>query len=64
MATAKKAASAPATVKVLVLCDCFYGKVGEVVELPAAELAQAVALGCVDPHPDAVAYAQSLQPQG
>lgn len=58
MATAKKPAAQPGTVKVLVLCDCHYGKAGEVVQLPSAELAQAVALGRVDPHPDAVAHAE------
>ena len=60
MATARKAAVQPATVKVRVLCDCIYGKADAVVELPVADLAQAEALGFVDPNPAAVAYAESL----
>jgi hypothetical protein len=52
------APAAPATVKARVLCDCAHGKVDDVVEVTAAE---AEASPHLDPHPDAVAYAESLK---
>lgn len=57
MATKKPQAS----VKARVLMDGLYGRVDDVVEIPAAELQQAEASGQVDTHPDAVAYAESLK---
>lgn len=54
MATTSKAT------KVRVLCDGVFGKADEVVELSGPDLKQAVAMGAVDPSPEAVAYAQSL----
>lgn len=50
-------AIAPETVKARVLVDGAYGKVNDVVDVPAAE---AEASGELDAHPDAVAYAESL----
>lgn len=50
-------AIAPETVQARVLVDGAYGKVNDVVEVPAAE---AEASGELDAHPDAVAYALSL----
>jgi hypothetical protein len=47
-------------VAVRVLRDCHLGKVDDVVELDAETLEPAKADGCVDDHPDAVAYIQSL----
>lgn len=47
--------------KARVLLDCAYGKVNEVIEIEAADLAVAEASGQVDVHPDAVAYAESLK---
>lgn len=41
-----------------VLCDGQFGKVDDVVEVPADVAAES---GDLDPHPDAVAYAQSLK---
>lgn len=53
------AAPAPAeTVKARVLVDGAYGKVNDVVEVATAE---AEASSELDAHPDAVAYAESLQ---
>lgn len=49
--------TAAETVKARVLVDGAYGKVNDVVEVPAAE---AEASGELDAHPDAVAYAESL----
>lgn len=50
--------AAPTTVKARVLIDCEHGKIDDVVELDA-NLAKSLH-GQVDPHPDAVAYAESL----
>lgn len=47
--------------KVRVLRDCDYGKADDVAEVSADLLDGAVASGEVDPHPDAVAYAQTLE---
>lgn len=49
------------TVKARVLLDCTYGKVDDVIELKADEVAIAVASGQVDTHADAVAYAEGLK---
>ncbi|CAN7493433.1 hypothetical protein LJR074_003388 [Acidovorax sp. LjRoot74] len=49
--------TAAETVKARVLVDGAYGKVNDVVDVPAAE---AEASGELDAHPDAVAYAESL----
>lgn len=57
MATKKPQAS----VKARVLMDGLYGRVDDVVEIPAAELQQAEASGQIDAHPDAVSYAESLK---
>ena len=46
--------------KARVLLDCAYGKVDEVIEIEAADLAVAQASGHVDTDPAAVAYAESL----
>lgn len=43
------------------LKDCHYGRCNEVVLLEADEAAAAVADGCADPHPDAVAHAKKLK---
>lgn len=48
-------------VAVRVLSACQYGKPDDVVEIPADEIDGAKASGQVDDHPDAVAYARSLQ---
>jgi hypothetical protein len=53
-------AAEPALTEARVLIDCQHGKVDAVVALTDADLAEAVALGVLDPHPDAVAYAKSL----
>ena len=47
--------------KVRVLVEGNYGKPDDVIELEGEELAQALASGQVDPHPDAVAYAEGLK---
>lgn len=57
MATKKKTGAT----KVRVLVDGAFGKADAVVELEGDELAQALASGQVDPTPEAVAYAESLQ---
>ena len=57
MATKKPQAS----VKARVLMDGAYGRVDDVIEIPAAELQQAESSGQVNTHPDAVAYAESLK---
>lgn len=49
------------SVKARVLMDGAYGRVDDVIEIPAAEVRQAEASGQVDTHPDAVAYAESLK---
>lgn len=57
MATKKQ----PQATKVRVLVEGHYGKPDDVIELDGDELAQALASGQVDPHPDAVAYAEGLK---
>ena len=57
MATKKQAHAT----KVRVLVEGHYGKPDGVIELDGDELAQALASGQVDPHPDAVAYAEGLK---
>lgn len=57
-------ASAPVAselIKARVLATGVFGIADEVVELSADALAQGVAAGLLDPHPDAVAYAASLK---
>lgn len=49
-----------APVEVRVLADCVWGKVNDVVQLGGSDLEGAIALGMVDDHPDAVAYAKTL----
>lgn len=49
-------------VPVRVLAACQYGQPDDVVEIPADEIEGAKAGGQVDDHPDAVAYARSLNP--
>jgi len=57
----KKDESKPAAlVKARVLVAGAYGKVDAVVELSEAEAAAGKESGALDPHPDAVAYAESL----
>ena len=46
--------------KVRVLVEGYYGKPDDVIELEGEALAVAVASGQVDPHHEAVAYAESL----
>jgi hypothetical protein len=58
MATKKQTAD---KTKARVLLDCAYGKVDQVIEIEAADLAIAQASGQVDTDPAAVAYAESLQ---
>jgi len=53
-------ASAPELIKARVLASGAFGAIDDVVELPPDLLAQGVASGQVDSHPDAVAYAASL----
>lgn len=48
-------------VKARVIVSGSFGKVDEVALLDKTELAAAIAMGEVDPHPDAVAYAESLK---
>ena len=57
MATKKQT---PATVKGRVLMDGPWGKVDQVIEIPATDVEQALQSGQVDTDPAAVAYAQSL----
>ena len=52
---------ATAATKVRVLVEGNYGKPDDVIELEGEALAQALASGQVDPHPDAVAYAEGLK---
>ena len=52
---------ATAATKLRVLVDGAFGKADDVVELEGEALAQALASGQVDPHPDAVAYAEGLK---
>ena len=58
MATKKQTTS---TVKGRVLMDGTWGKVNQVIEIPADQVEQAEQSGQVDTHPDAVAYAESLE---
>lgn len=51
----------PTATKVRVLVEGHYGKPDDVIELEGEALAVAVASGQVDAHPEAVAYAESLQ---
>ena len=52
---------AAAATKVRVLVEGHYGKPDDVIELDGEALAQAIASGQVDAHPEAVAYAESLR---
>lgn len=54
-------APAEPTVKARVLVDGNYGRANDVAQIPASEVERAKASGQVDFHPDAVAYAESLQ---
>lgn len=54
------AAEAAEATEVRVLRACQFGNPDDVVILSGSDLAAAVDAGCVDPHPDAVAYARSL----
>jgi hypothetical protein len=56
----KNTVETPTNVLARVLVECSLGLVDDVIELDADTLKQAVAMSLVDPHPDAVAYAQSL----
>ena len=57
MATKKQ----PQATKVRVLVECAFGQPDDVIELDGEALAKAIASGQVDAHPEAVAYAESLQ---
>ena len=57
MATKKQ----PQATKVRVLVAGAFGQPDDVVELDGEALAQALASGQVDAHPEAVTYAESLQ---
>ena len=57
---AEAPAPAPKLTKARVLATGVFGVADEVVELSSDALAQGVAAGQVDSHPDAVAYAASL----
>lgn len=62
MATKKDAAVGTGEpVEARVLVDGAYGKVDDVVEIPAESVDAAVGTGEVDIHPDAVAYAKTLK---
>jgi hypothetical protein len=54
-----KKESKPATLEALVLRDCGFGKVGEVVTLPLADIEAGAEHGMLDPHPDAVRAAKA-----
>lgn len=60
MAKAKANTVGGAT-KARILADCIFGKCDDVVEVPAEQLAEAIALGLVDPDESAVAYAENLK---
>lgn len=49
------------TIKARVLRECQFGQVDQVADVPVEHIEIAVACGAVDAHPDAVAYAESLQ---
>lgn len=51
----------PTATKVRVLVEGAFGQPDDVIELEGEALAQAIASGQVDAHPEAVAYAESLQ---
>ena len=51
----------PQATKVRVLVAGAFGQPDDVVELDGEALAQAIASGQVDAHPEAVAYAESLR---
>lgn len=51
----------PTTTRARVLVQCLLGAPNDVVELADAPLSAAVQAGQADPHPDAVAYAESLR---
>lgn len=59
--TGPKPETSPAAVKARVLATGPFGTINDVVELAPHLLAQGVAAGQVDPHPDAVAHAESLK---
>lgn len=48
------AAKKPETVEAFVLCDCGFGKSGEVIMLPAADAETGALYGVLDLHPDAI----------
>ena len=48
------ATKAPETVQAFVLCDCGFGKAGEVVTLTPADAKTGAASGVLDLHPDAI----------
>jgi len=48
------ATKAPQTVQAFVLCDCGFGKAGEVVTLSPADADAGAASGLLDLHPDAI----------
>ena len=54
------ATPAPKLIKARVLATGVFGNVDTVVKLPPDALAHGVAAGQLDPHPDAVAYAESM----
>lgn len=58
---AKKETSKPDTMEAAVLRDCGFGKVGEVVSLPPADIEAGAEHGMLDPHPDAVRAAKAAQ---
>lgn len=58
---AKKDTGKPATQEALVLRDCGFGKVGEVVTLPTADIEAGAEHGMLDPHPDAVRSAKAAR---
>ena len=45
---------APETVQAFVLCDCVFGKAGEVVTLASADADAGAVVGLLDLHPDAI----------
>jgi hypothetical protein len=57
----KPAEQADGTVKARVIVAGTFGKMNDVVTLDKATAEAAQALGDVDAHPDAVAYAESLK---
>ncbi len=55
----KEDAKAGGDVEVRVLSDCRFGSCGKLGVVSADELAEAKALGLVDDHPNAVAFAKA-----